>query len=480
MIGKHQLVIGPEDFVKGMSTSDNIQDGGFSPKVTVGGVEVGKVNLIANPGVLYGPATIVDSDTDNRLTGEIIGSTPDHNVLAGDNRLLFSDNDTFYRYDGTKIIAAAYTGGTASTFAEGFSDIINFAGETYVTAKERIKRWTSTSTIADLVSFTNTTYPHPAIVFENNAFYGDKNLLLRQTAAAGTPATILTLSLDQVIIALGIDPSTGYMLISTTSSLNISDTLPAVNKVLWYDGFSGKPIKSMIVDEMVLSFHPVGGTVYVGYGLNLGYLTGSGIQFLRRLYNAGRVQDELPYKHHLCSIGNTLYVVDKNQILAFGEVLPGKKVWYHAWESGTNNPDIRAIFPAGSDKLGISYETNEFATMDVKATTAGGLLRFATNRYEFPRPVYIRKAFIEYVDAVADANNTRNLYYSSDGFASEVEMAIEGNTTATLKNETGATLLTIDNIIGVAEKTRTAQFRYYHSTTNYGVKRIIIYYDFAE
>ena len=489
MIGSQQLIIDWKNFVSGMSTNDDTQDAGFSPKVTVSGKENGQVNLIAKPGILYAPGTATDADpTTAILTAEIIASVQDHNTTDIDSGLFVADDGTFYKYNGTRTQYPdeANAEDSANTFQEGFTDAMNFAGATFFTSKEKITKWSGTSTFDHdytTSAFANTTYPHPCIVFENNGFYGDKNVLLRQTTVTDTPTAILTLSTDSVIIALGVDPGTGKMLISTTTNLNVSNTLPSLNKILWYDGFSNKVLKVVIVEDMVLSFNSVGGIVIVTYGLNIGYLNGSGIQFLRRLNNAGFVQDELPYKHHTAVIGNTFYVVDKNQILAFGEVLAGKKVWYHAWESTSGagtSPDIRAIFHVGSNKLAVSFETNKFFVFTVTATTAGGRLRFATNKYNFERPVYIRSAVIEYIDAVANANDTRNLYYSSDGFASEIEMAIEGNTTLTLKNETGATTLLQENIIGVASKTRIAQFRYFAGTTNYGVKRIIIYYDYAE
>lgn len=45
MIGTKQLVIGAADFVKGVSTSSDVSDGGFSP-------ETDNVNLTANPGTM--------------------------------------------------------------------------------------------------------------------------------------------------------------------------------------------------------------------------------------------------------------------------------------------------------------------------------------------------------------------------------------------------------------------------------------------
>src|SRR3990167_5587824 len=362
MLAKQQLVIDASEFLKGMSSGPEINDGGFSTQTEA-------VNPIVEPGVIYAPAAAVDSDTDDRLstTIEIIASSPDMANLGVDDRLLVGvDSDdfgTFYRYDGTKIIAVAYaevftvtiatpavftstahglaagdrvklrttgalptglcvdtvyfvisagltadafqlsttdggaainTSGTQSgthrwytrNYIKGYTDIITYRGETYVTAQQHITRWQNDNTIDQkFYAFTTANVPHPAIVFENNAFYGDNNLLLRQTTAGGTPATILTLAVGEIIITLGIDPGSGKMLISTTSSLNVSNDKTSINKLHWYDGLSNKVLKVIYVEDQILGFHSVEGITYCGYGQNLGYITGSGVKFLRKLIN---------------------------------------------------------------------------------------------------------------------------------------------------------------------------------------------------
>src|SRR3990167_392122 len=169
MVGQNQLIIDWRTWLKGMSSGSEIDDGGFSP-------EGDGVNLIGKPGVLYAPAAEVDADTDPILTGVIIASAPDHNVTAIDQRLLVADNGTFYKYNGTKLQYPNETSGedSTNTFAKWFTDFINFAGASFITSKEKITKWSGASTFDHdytTSAFTNTTYPHPAIVFENNAFY---------------------------------------------------------------------------------------------------------------------------------------------------------------------------------------------------------------------------------------------------------------------------------------------------------------------
>ena len=203
MIGKRQIIFDESDWIRGMSTSTEVADGGFTDR-TEG------VNLTTLPGVVYAPAASVDGDSDSILdsTGEIIATCQDHNVLAGREFLAVTDTGFYVTYNGTKLVTTSHTDGT-NTYGTFFTQMTPFQGATFITAKENIIKWTGTSTFDDeYADFTNQTMPHPLIVFENNLYYGDGNLLLRQVGVAGTPTTILTLSTDQVIVALGIDPGT--------------------------------------------------------------------------------------------------------------------------------------------------------------------------------------------------------------------------------------------------------------------------------
>lgn len=477
MLGAQQIVIDAAEFIKGMSSGAEISDGGFSS-------ETEAVNPIAVPGVLYAPAQAVDSDTDARLTDEIIATSTDDDSSLGYERKMVTEDGKYYRYNGTKIPEAALRTDATNTYQKGFTDMISFDGETYATSRQTIIRWDESAAVfnASFFAFTNDattpakTTPHPAIVFEDNAFYGDGNLLLRQTAANATPATILTLSTEQRIIALGIDPGTGKMLISITSSLNISNTLPAIHKVLWYDGFSNKVLKSVIVDDMVTAFYSVGGLVFVGYGQNLGYLNGSGITFLRRFANVTLDQQDLPYKQNFTNIGDTLYVVDGHKILAYGRIIAGgERVFYYVYRNYfglTNTTKFKCIFNAGQNKLGISSATAKFSTLDVASTPSNlNLLDVYTKWYHFPRPVFLRNMYIQMSTQIAtSANFSVNYRISKD----------ETNRALTVSGGTTTSVYELRYIGFISERTTAVKMRIVNSTENDGIKKIIIYYDWAD
>lgn len=474
MIAKKELIFDASNWIKGMSSGANIADGGFSN-------ETDGVNLTYDPGVLYASAVGVDSDTDTRLTGNVIATSPDMALVGVDNRLLVADNDTYYRYNGTKIIATPYTGGTASTTAAAFTDIITYRGEAYVSCKERIKRWQNNNTITDLGSFTTATVPHPMLVYENNFYAGDANLLLQAVAVNTMPTTILTLDVNQIIMATGTDPSTGLMLISTVSTSDTSDTLPTISKLLWYDGNSAKVTKSVIVEDTILGFHTNSGVTYVGYGKNLGYINGSGISFIRELKNVTNVQAELPYKHHFASIANTLYVLDGLQILAFGEIVTGRKVPYYCFKNNVNSNKQTAIGYGGNGKLVFGFATTKFYSVDTTSVSTTNSLTVYSNRINFPRPITLTGAYVEYASAIITNDDNRSLYYQTEDLQSGfLLLRVQGTTTGSgLKNISSSSVYFIDNVIGFTppNKMRSLQLRYLASSVNSGLRRIILYYN---
>jgi len=479
MIGKEELIIDIRDFAnRGMSTNSEIADAGFSSQTDA-------VNLLAVPGVAYAPAEAVDSDTDTRLTGNIIAMSTDMNVISANNALAVSDDGKGYRYNGAKLTAAGIALTAGQTWAAGFTDIVTFGGEAYVSSKESLTRWDNSNNIdaggSWPYSFTTANVPHPGLVYENNMYWADKNLLKSQSTIgdAVAPATVLTLDSSSVIMALGVDPGSGLMLISTINTLDISGTIPAVNKLLWYDGNSLKVSKSVIIEDTIYGFHTVGGTTFVGYGKNLGYINGSGIAFLRNLKNVTNTSTELPYKHHFAHIGNTLYVLDGLQILAFGEVTRGRKIFYYCFKNNTNSNKILALGAGGGGKLIYSFTTSKFYSVDTSSVATTNTMDLYTNKYYFPRPVYLRSVYLEYYDAIVNNDNNRALSFRTERTPSYSGLAVQGGTS--LRNTSGASVYFIGNVIGFDNnKVNTVQFLYESSSANNGLKRIIVYYDPAE
>lgn len=478
MIGKNQIEISGVDFVKGMSSSSDIADGGFSN-------ETDQVNLTYNPGILYAAAAVTDKSTG--MTGEVVDSAADS---TGTNaRILVSKSGTgtgeYFTYDTSGTLtsrqtdaATTYTSTTqliayqSDYFCATSTEIVKITGPTLGTIDK--VWWTTTKGKGALTTGTR----HPMVIFEGSLWIGDMNGLHKWD---GTTATedFLLLNSSETIVALGVDAGSGRMLISTTqqSNANSSGTFPVVNKIFMWDGVATTlPSRAVLVDDTVTAFYSVGGTTYITYGQRLGYWNGSGISFLRKFKNVTLSVNDLAYKRAITNVGNTLYVADGKQVLAYGEILPGQKRFYYAQSNKVSSAKYTHICHLGSGVLGLFFSSAKFYTVDTTSVTPDGYgMSFVTNKYNFPRPVYIRSIYMEYADAVINNDGNRALYIRTDNVGDGYQSL------STLQNTTGASVYFTENIIGLANnKVRFFQLRYLSFSTAVGLKRIIVYYDPAE
>lgn len=469
MIGKYQIEIDAKDFVRGMSTSDHIADGGFSS-------ETDQTNITSPVGTIHSPALPTDASTN--LAGEIIASAGDANVL-GNSKYFLTDTGKFYTWNDTTLTLRQTD--AVKTYQENTSDFVQFQLQAFATSTTDVTLLTGTDlatidatwwTVTKAKSPLQTSQRHPLLVYENSMWIGDKEKLHQWDGTTATEGK-LVLSSEQSIVSLGIEPGSGYMLIATTEGTNASNTKPHIAKIHIWDGFSTKPLRTIIVEDAVNTIYSVGGTTFMTYGTKLGYWNGSGITYLRTFKNLTLNSDTLIYKHRISSVGNTLYIADGPQVLAYGEVLPGAKVFYYALKnSPAGTPtNINVLANIGNGNLGFGYPTAKFYTWSPTSVASSNTSDFKTNRFNFPRPVYIRSAYVEWSDVVGnnitpatlriiDENGTETLFSS-------------------LQNISGSNTYFIQTS-AMDLKVRTAQFRIVSNAGNYGIRRLVIYYDVAE
>lgn len=488
MIGNKQFEIDATEFIKGMSTSPNTNDGGFSNETIA-------INPIASVGAMYGGSAITDRST-NTINGNIIMTSGDA-TYTGAQKFLGTDTGYFYSVDSSYSPTARQSA-VAGTYVSGYSDMVQFAyggnAYTFVSTTTDIVRMTgSTLTGLDATWWTSTlgmtalgvnpiggatgvTTAHPLLVFEDALWIGDFNKLHKWD---GTTASygFLTLPQDQTIVALGIDPNTGKMLISTTQGANASDTVPKICKILVWDGFSTRVLRSVVVDDMVTAIYPVGGTVYMPYGVNLGYWNGSGVTFLRKLKNASLDSNLLVYKPKITNIGNTLYVMDGTQILAYGQIQAGENKFYYANKAtGATLTYLTALFNLGSNQLGMGYYdgTNKIlASYDIYSTTIiNNIKYFYSSNYNFLRRVQVRQIIVEYVDAIAASG--------SGGVLTLIDQTGTEYTCSSLTNTKTASVKEITCQPPAINPASTYIQLKYEPVSAKGVRRFIVSYDYIE
>jgi hypothetical protein len=484
-LGKNQIQFDATQFIKGQSLSDYSPDGGF-------GSSTKSVNPRITPGVIY--ATAATSATSTSPSGNFIASCEDSQYSSAQNRIFVDDVGNYYYFNGTDITKQK-TASATDKYTFGRTDIVSYAGNSYVSLCDNTSAfvdniaqlntsgswtldetwWTATVTTdgAAHPGALNTLTAHPLLVFEGFLWIGDKNLLHYYNSVSDRAVvSVLTLPVNESIQALSIDPATGLMMISVQVNQNFSDTLTSKFFVYLYDGYSLKPRRKIAVDDLVTAFYPLGGTVFIGYGQNLGYWNGSGVTFLRRLVNASLSSTDLLYKHHFAHIGNVLYYVDGSVLMAYGEIIAGSKVFWNAQQNQVSSTHLNCISNVGSNKIGISVGSSTFKTVDM-STAGTATANFYTVNVNFQRPVFVRRlrVFTTGITTTAgiglvkiiDENGTFNgttvnnfvvtaaqspRYYFDFDFTS-------------LKLQTMQPLVTID-------------------TQAFGIVRIVVYYDVAE
>lgn len=485
-LGKKIIEWGPEDMMRGVSTSDEMSDGGFSPRTD-------QVQLINEAGVCYFPAPPTDKSTN--ATGDMIASAEDQ---SGSYARLFvsadaSQDGQFYSIDSSGTLTARGSEDTSHNYIAGRTDFIGYQGEAYATTDTTIVQWSgiggANTFNTSFFTFNDSFAPHPALVFEDNAFYGDGNRLLRQTSAGGTPATILTLPTGFVITALGIDPGSGKMLIGIVNQYNVSATINSQARVSFYDGFSPKVLRTVLMDDMVTAFPTTEGQLYIMYGRNLGYWNGAGATFLRKL-DITFDNAVLAYKHHFTSIGATLYMIQKRQILAHGPLQTnGSKVFYPVYYNYVNSNNLTNIAYIGTlasttaQGISIAFNSAKFYTLDINSSADSGTVTLYSNVYHFDGSgdasvnfgVWVRRIVLYWKNQI-----TNNVDVGSIRFLNEqgqVVTSIGQSGLFDLQNTTGAAnaFTVIDIGGGRGCLFYEFQFNLIIDTFNAGIHRLVVY-----
>ena len=478
MLGSKILTIDGTQFLQGMSSSDNTADGGFSNRSI-------NVNLLADPGVLNATAEFTNNLSAS-IAGTIIATAGDANSLGNRRYVVTSSGAGF---DGKYYtIATDYTTtlrqtDTTNDYIAENVDTCQFKLALYTTNEGNITYLTNANladaspdwtwwTVTQGKSALNSGNRHPMIVYEDALWIGDKNLLHKWDGTTASQG-FLTLSTERSITALGIDPGTGKMLISVTEGTNAANTHSKMAKILTYDGFSNKPTRAVIVDDTVNAIYPVGGTVYMTYGQRLGYWTGSGISFLRKLKNVTLASSDLVYKERITNIGNTLYLVDGTLILAYGEITNGRKVFYYPLQNNFSADNFTAIFNIGSNELAMSYTTAKLYTYDMSSTSTinSAGIAFYSNEIPFSQPAIIRTVYLEYSNNIATTAMPGTIALIDENGNAESLENLTNNTTGNIRRLT---------VHGPDKKVMSVKVLYAGSSIVAGLKRILIRYDTVE
>lgn len=482
MIGKYQLQLGADQLVTGMASSDYATDGALGTSST-------NLNPFATPGVMYGLASGVDAKAN--VAGKIIASAEDSQSVAANDRLLVDNAGNYYFINGTTVTLKKTATTNAAFYVQGKTDMVSYAGNTYVTtANGDIDLFNSSGATTLTNSWwvttksqpaMNTSAPHPMLQYFNHLYVADANKIhsinSSQTIDTDLPALPLTLNTNDYIQALATDPSTGLMMISIQTTINFSDALTSKFYVGLWDGVSANLTRRIPVDDLITAFHSLEGQVYIGMGQTIGVWNGVGVTFLRKLKNVALTSTDLIYKHHFANTRNILHVVDGNQILSYGAVTQksGKAFFYTASPIvGTSH--LTAVIPLPNNTFGIAYFISSTYYLDVfdLSSTAGstnGSMYF--NNTYLPRPIYIRRVRI--ITTGVTTNNGIGGVRLFDEKNNFQDLAI-----TTFKVASAASPKYVFDFDYTMFKLQAIQLRVTFDTQGFGFVRGIIYYDIAE
>ncbi len=131
MIGSKSFDIGAKEFIGGMTSSDNLFDGGFSSRST-------GVNLLVTPGVLsFAPAPV---DASTNLAGALLASCEDA-ALLGEEKLFLSRSSNgdgkYYTYSAGSGLTLKRTDST-NGYIFGASDMAFYQGSAFATSDQAV------------------------------------------------------------------------------------------------------------------------------------------------------------------------------------------------------------------------------------------------------------------------------------------------------------------------------------------------------
>ena len=390
------ITISAKDFLLGESSSDWADDGGFSPKSY-------NLNLTRIRGILDFAPSLVDRGGAT-LTGDVIAMCTDK-TLSGNDAHILDDEGAVYILASNNALTKKQTI-TADTFTLGTSELIQYASAvatpfTFATSDSRIIRFTGpnldgAAPDTDFWSGLNTGVRHPMEKVEDKLYFGDMNLIHAWDGATSTSAWV-TLPPDVNITSLRKHPDGRNLIAFCGLGQNYSHTRNTPGRIYIVDTVLRDWIREIDTEIQVEGSRLVGGTVFVTYGSNVGYFTGDGIKFLKKLADSATV-----YSHNLGNMEDILTVRDGNHIRMYGDLGHGRVWWRGAYNGSDSASAITCHFYRGDNKLLIAYQNasavETLSELDYDNTSSSGI--FFSRRYMFPREVLIKRIDIVHDKAV--------------------------------------------------------------------------------
>ncbi len=492
------ITLGAKDFVRGVSISDNLSDGGYSNK------NKGQ-NLLANVGCMSPIPSPTDVST-NVINNIIAINNGDTNSTASPDAIMVSQQaptgaplDTpafgasFYTLDaGTSTLRQTDTNGDSKNriFLPKYTDIVRYNGDVYVTSNNDVSKiiggnmetsadydWFSTSR-PSATTLLSTGAIHRLLVWAKKLWITDRYKLHSLNGGVITDDELDLSGFElNSITAIANYEATGDMIIAVAP--NIEDGSNQNSKILLWDGNISVPNREIHTKGFITAFFNHGGVTYVFYNNMFGYFNGSGITPLRRLnitQSWAALDSQYIGPAKVTSINDTIYIAEDKDVLAYGPLYPnGNRIFYYPYKEGRllhsihGYGDDKMIVAAGSTSPAFVIELN---TIDV--TTAGDESDFITNVYDLPSNSSIRKIEVLFERPLVTNDRVDISIYPSDNPNTATTPANGSITFATLGAKSEHT------IRGIDVDTASVQLLVQWVVGSTPIRQIKIYYDSTE
>lgn len=388
------LTINKKEFQKGM-TRDEDDDKGFLDPSSIGVNYFLSKAFTLIPMPQFTTASTIPS-------GEILASSYDQSYL-GDDAYLVDEDGKFYIVDGEVVTYKQID--DVGSYSYGTTDMLVFKGNVYATSRTDIVRltesmntitkswWTSTRGETAL----GTTYRHPLVVIEDTMYIADGNKI---HTFDGTSSVYAAMSLPtNMNITTMIKSSDGRtLLVFASETVNYSHTKKSLATLYIIDTVTLEFTREIRIVDQVESAVNCNGTIYVTYGNKFGYLTDTGIKFLRDLEISKPI-----YGSRISVMEDVVLIAEENKILAYGDVNGNGNIFFYVSKSENPYNDIKNILAIkksstiDSDKIMVSYkDVSDNVRIKFLDLSARGTINqtIKTKKYILGR-VWIRRIDIE-------------------------------------------------------------------------------------
>ena len=473
------FTIDKNDFRLGVSTSRRHTDGGFAPNKFLSGYSVPKnvaVNLFKGAGdTLYPPPTRYDINLNSSsvITGDVIAFAEDGTLSGNDSGYALDDDGKYYSIDGNTVTLRQTD--STNSYIVGTSDLVQYKGNLYGTAREDIVRLTGSSLSAiDATWWTttrghsalNSSYRHPMAIVEDILYIADRYYIHTWDDSASVQQAMTLPSIYNITNMIA-HPDGRHLIVFCSGTANYGHSLKSKSVCFIVDTVNLEFIREISLDDQVEGSVNVGGVIYVTYGENLGYFNGDGISFLRKLSPTITGNLVTRYKHSLANVDGILAVLDGDCVLMYGDLGLGNMFWYQYADNQSVPTSPSAIAYIGSKKMLISTTDRLLDRFDLNDIS--GSCEWESNFYSFPSKVWIRKIEVEMETMSSGSDIT---FYALD------------------KNDTATQLFTMDyatdGAISYKEKfinLRTNIFKlraHFAAGNTKGIHKITVWYEDAE